>query len=304
MQLWRLTDEHYGDGRDDAEETHEGVNATTHIYAEKFSKVCKLKHFWKTTNPKTEAAMREMREIPYRSLTGGLIHLANTTRPDIAAAVGICSQFNANPGMKHWQASLEIVRYLRSTRDLGVVYGRQQEGIPYVPLCAYSDSSWADNPDDRTSRGGGMLWSWGAPIEWASRKQKSQALSSCEAEYMAAANLTQSVVWARRLFTDFGYEDLSIFDPTAAPTEQEMEGALPTVVYEDNTGCIEWSKNPVDHARAKHIDLKYHFIRAKVKDGDIKLVYCPTEEMMADILTKYLASPRFVYLRDKMLWSK
>ena len=109
-----------------------------------------------------------------------------------------------------------------------------------------------------------MLWSWGAPIEWASRKQKSQALSSCEAEYMAASNLTQSVIWARRLFTDFGYEDLSIFDPTAAPTEQEMEGALPTVVYEDNTGCIEWSKNPVDHARAKHIDLKYHFIRAKV----------------------------------------
>ena len=121
---------------------------------------------------------------------------------------------------------------------------------------------------------------------------------------MAAATLTQSVIWARRLFTDFGYEDLSIFDPSAAPTEQELEGALPTVMYEDNTGCIEWSKNPVDHSRAKHIDLKFHFIRAKVRDGDIKLVYCPTDEMMADILTKYLSSTRFAYLRDKMLMSE
>ena len=61
------------------------------------------------------------------------------------------------------------------------------------------------------------------------------------------------------------------------------------------------STDPVDHQRAKHIDLRYHYVRAKVKDGDIKLVYCETEEMMADLLTKYLSAPRFAYLRDKML---
>ena len=118
---------------------------------------------------------------------------------------------------------------------------------------------------------------------------------------MAASLCTQSVVWGARLFRQFGYEDLGIFSSGDAATEQEIEGHNPVVIYEDNTGCIHWSKNPVDHQRAKHIDLKYHYVRAKVRSGDIKLVHCETEEMMADLLTKYLAAPRFAYLRDKML---
>ena len=118
---------------------------------------------------------------------------------------------------------------------------------------------------------------------------------------MAASSCTQSVVWASRLFKEFGYEDLGIFGSSEAATEQEMEGHRPVVIYEDNSGCIEWSKNPVDHQRAKHIDLKYHYVRAKVRAGEVKLVHCPTDEMMADLLTKYLSAPRFAYLRDKML---
>ena len=255
----------------------------------------------KEMGPQTEAAKKEMAEVPYRKLVGMLLHLANCTRPDISAAVGILGKFNANPGTKHWKAGLEVVKYIKGTADHGVVYGRRQEGIPYVPLCGYSDASWADDPDDRTSRAGTMLWSWGGPIEWRSNRQKSQALSSCEAEYMAASSCTQSVVWAARLFKQFGYEDLGIFGSSKAATEQEMEGHRPVVIYEDNTGCIHWSKNPVDHQRAKHIDLKYHYVRAKVKSGDVKLIHCDTEEMMADLLTKYLAAPRFAYLRDKML---
>ena len=74
------------------------------------------------------------------------------------------------------------------------------------------------------------------------------------------------------------------------------------MIYKDNTGCIQWSKNPADHQQSKHVDLKYHFVRAKVKEGEAKLVYCPTEEMMADILTKYLSATRFAYLREKMVW--
>jgi len=255
----------------------------------------------KEMQPQTEEAKKEMAEVPYRKLVGMLLHLANCTRPDIAAAVGILGKFNANPGIKHWKAGLEVVKYIKGTADYGVVYGRRQEGIPYVPLCGYSDASWADDPDDRTSRAGTMLWSWGGPIEWRSNRQKSQALSSCEAEYMAASLCTQSVVWGARLFRQFGYEDLGIFSSGEAATEQEIEGHNPVVIYEDNTGCIHWSKNPVDHQRAKHIDLKYHYVRAKVRSGDIKLVHCETEEMMADLLTKYLAAPRFAYLRDKML---
>ena len=76
------------------------------------------------------------------------------------------------------------------------------------------------------------------------------------------------------------------------------------MIFEDNTGCIQWSKNPVDHQKSKHVDLKYHFVRAKVKEGEAKLVFCPTEEMMADILTKAtLTATRFAYLRDKMVFA-
>ena len=179
----------------------------------------------KGMGPLTEEAIEEMKKIPYRSLIGALNHLANYTRPDIAAAVGICAQFSCNPGMQHWRSVLQIVRYLKDTKGMGVIYGRKRtKMIPYVPLLAYADSSWADNLDDRTSRSGIMLWSWGGPIEWQSKKQKSQALSTTEAEYMAACRATKSIVWARRLFEDFGYKDLGIFDPTEPLTEEERKG--------------------------------------------------------------------------------
>ena len=92
-----------------------------------------------------------------------------------------------------------------------------------------------------------------------------------------------------------------MFDITQPPSEQELQGLKPVTVYEDNIGCIEWSKNPVAHHQRKHMDLKFRWINAKVRDGDVKLVYCPTDEMTADLLTKYLSAPRFKYLRDMMV---
>ena len=185
----------------------------------------------KDMGPQTAKERKEMQEIPYRRLIGMLLHLANCTRPDISAAVGILGKFNANPGMKHWKAALEVVKYRKGTANHGVVYGRQRDGIPYVPLCGYSDASWADDPDDRTSRACTVLWSWGGPIEWRSNRQKSQALSSCEAEYMAASSCTQSGGCASRLFKEFGYEDLGICGKSSeTATEQEMEGHRPAVI--------------------------------------------------------------------------
>ena len=116
---------------------------------------------------------------------GALTHTLGRLVLDIGALMA--STVRPVPTSVDWKAALEVVKYLKGTADYGVVYGRQQDGIPYVPLCAYSDASWADDPDDRTSRAGIMLWSWGGPIEWRSNRQKSQALSSCEAEYGAAA---------------------------------------------------------------------------------------------------------------------
>ena len=259
----------------------------------------------KAMGPETAEAAMEMKNYPYRSLIGALMHLANYTRPDIAAAVGICAQFCSNPGKEHWRAAIRILAYLQGTADYGVIYGRdikkeQGSHVPYVPLVGYSDASWADQPE-RVSRTGNMLWSWGGPIEWRSTRQKTQALSTCEAEFMAAHECVRSVVWGRRLFEEFGYSDLGVFDPTAPPTEEELAGHKPSVVYEDNSGCIEWSKNPVAHHKRKHMDLRFFWLNAKVTEGMVKLVYCPTDVMIADLLTKYLACPRFKMLRDMMV---
>ncbi len=109
------------------------------------------------------------------------------------------------------------------------------------------------------------------------------ALSTAEAEYVALSVATQEVVWIRRLLSDLG----------ACPKE-------PTILMEDNQGAIAISKNPVSHARTKHIDIKFHFVREAVKEGIISLTYCPTEKMTADLLTKPLTRIRFKSLRKEM----
>ena len=116
------------------------------------------------------------------------------------------------------------------------------------------------------------------------------------------SDIVKSVVWAKRLYEkDFGYSDLPIFDPETIDTEAQKAGAKRLTIYDDNTGCIEWSRNPVDYSRSKHVDVRYHYVRAKVRDGTIKLVHRDTDGQLAGVLTKYLAHDRFRMLRDCML---
>ena len=111
----------------------------------------------------------------------------------------------------------------------------------------------------------------GGPVSWKSRKREIVALSTAEAEYIALSSAAQETVWIRRLITELGNE----------PEE-------PTTLMEDNQSAIAMTKNPQFHGRAKHIDICHHFIREKVNGGDIKLVYCPMSEIVADMLTKGL----------------
>ena len=120
-------------------------------------------------------------------------------------------------------------------------------------------------------------------ISWVSKKQPVVALSTTEAEYIALSSATQDAVWLRRLMCDF----------TAVLQS-------PTVIKEDNQGTIAIAKNPTSHSRTKHIDIKYHFVREALQDGTIELVYCPTEKMVSDILTKPLSRGRFEELKSQM----
>jgi hypothetical protein len=120
-------------------------------------------------------------------------------------------------------------------------------------------------------------------ISWSSRKQKSVALSTAEAEYMAACEACTEEVWLRKLISD-------LFDQTL-----EL-----TTIYCDNQSCIRLSEHPIFHERSKHIEIKYYFIRDKIQEGEVKREYIPTDEQTADILTKPLSRIKFAYFREKM----
>ena len=121
----------------------------------------------------------------------------------------------------------------------------------------------------------------GGAISWLSQKQTTVALSTSEAEYMALGSATQEAIWLRRLLFDL---NVNVQDQTE--------------IKVDNQGTIAMSKNPVGYKRTKHIDIRYHFVREAVQDGSIRVTYCPTNDMLADIFTKPLPKTRFEKLRD------
>ena len=208
----------------------------------------------------------------YQSAVGSLMYAMLGTRPDIAYAVGIVSQHCTNPNGHHWTAVKRIFRYLAGTRGLGILYGggAKSEG--------FCDSDWGGSADRRSTSGYIFVLNGGA-ISWASRKQPTVALSSTEAEYIALTQAVKEVLWLRTLFSEIG-----------APQHAREIAQISS----DNQGAIALAKNPGFHARSKHIDIQYHFIRQHTDPdtGTITLEYCPTDEMTADILTKGLARAR------------
>lgn len=212
----------------------------------------------------------------YQSVVGSLLYLATRTRPDISFAVSNVAKYCHDPSKEHWTAVKRILRYLKGSTHLGLLYTRQDP----MEVVGYSDSDWGGDNDDHRSTSGYIFQIGGTAISWRSRKQSSVALSTAEAEYMALSGATQEAVWLRQLYTD-------LLDKPVRPT----------VIYEDNQACISMSENPKFHGRTKHINLKYHYIREQLGTS-IELIYCPTNEMIADMFTKGLNQEKFIRLRS------
>ena len=229
---------------------------------------------------KDDGFSKEVNPVTYQSIVGSLLYAAIATRPDISQAVGVVSKFCSKPTEAHLTAVKRILRYLKGTLNLAIKYQKSEND----PLIGYSDADWAGDLDDRHSTTDNIFLMTGGPISWLSKKQAAVALSTSEAEYVALSSVTQEAVWLRKLLTS----DLQV-------TSQE-----PTMIMEDNQGAISIVKNPVAHSRTKHIDIRYHYIREAVQEGIVNLCYCPTEQMIADLLTKPLARERFKMLRDAM----
>ena len=221
---------------------------------------------------KEDGFSRPVDATSYQSMVGSLLYAAIATRPDIAQAVGVVSKFCANPTQNHLTAAKRILRYLKATAYLGLSYKKCADGN----LIGYSDADWVGDIDDCHSTSGNVFSFACGAVSWLSKKQATVSLSTAEAEYVALSTATQEAIWLRRLLADIG-------EPPEGPTE----------IYEDNQGAISMAKNPVGHARTKHIDIRYHFVREGVRDGAIALKYIATDEMIADILTKPLPNHRF-----------
>lgn len=218
-------------------------------------------------------------ETQYRSVIGSLRYLINT-RPDITFSVGVMSRYMEKPTSTHMAAVKQILRYVKGTLNLGCVY---LKGQPERSLVGYSDSDLAGDVDDRKSTTGVVYFLGRSPVTWVSQKQRVVALSSCEAEYIAATSGTCQGLWLGKVLSNIEGED-------------QRRATLRV----DNKSAIALAKNPVHHDRSKHIDTRYHFIRECVQTGDINLEYVRTEEQLADLLTKPLGKQRFLELREKI----
>lgn len=212
-----------------------------------------------------------------REIVGSLIYIMTSTRPDLSWVVSKLSQYLAKPKWQHWNTAKQVLRYLiKGTIDLELCYQHSDQDLK---LEGYSDADWASDQSDRKSTTGYCfsLTRDGPVISWKSRKQPIVALSTCEAEYMALASAVQESLYLIQLV--YGLD--------------KDKRHTPVLIYEDNQGTIELSKNPVCRQRNKHADVKYNFGRAAHVDGKVTIKYCPTEYMVADVLTKPLTKPKF-----------
>ena len=215
----------------------------------------------------------------YQAAVGSLNYAAIATRPDLSTAVGKLSQFMKNPSSEHWSAIKRVLRYVKGTLDLGLKFSHSDNFV----LTGYSDSDWAGCIDSRKSTSGYVFRVGNCTVSWSSKKQSVIALSSTEAEYIALCSAAQETVWLRNLLSDV-----------------RLKQTGPTTVFEDNQGAICLSKNPKNHPRTKHIDVKYHYTRDLVERNIMEVIYIPTGEMLADALTKALPRPNFEKLRLSM----
>uniref|UniRef100_A0A2N9IKH6 CCHC-type domain-containing protein n=2 Tax=Fagus sylvatica TaxID=28930 RepID=A0A2N9IKH6_FAGSY len=214
----------------------------------------------------------------YRSLVGAL-HYLTFTRPDLSFAVHQVCQFMNAPTSIHLTAAKRILRYLQGTLD---------HGLHYTPgpttLSAFTDADWAGDPNDRRSTSGLLVFLGHNPITWSAKKQLTVSRSSTEAEYRALASAFAEVCWLRVLL-----RDLSIFI------------SAPPILWCDNVSALAIASNPVFHARTKHIEVDFHFIRERVLRKDLQVQFVSTADQLADIFTKGLSSPRFRELQSKLM---
>jgi histone deacetylase 1/2 len=216
----------------------------------------------------------------YLSLIGSIMW-CTLTRPDVAVAVSRVAQFTSSPLPAHWKAAMRVLRYLYHTRTYGLVYNGNHIRSPIVH--AFVDAAWG-NERKRRSRYGFVTRIGDCPISWTSKITSMVCLSTAEAEFVAATEAAKELTWLRNILTEIGF-----------PQDD------PSVLHEDNQATIRMATNPIVSARNRHFSIKMSWIREQVANGIVTLQYVPTEDQIADILTKALSKTMFVKNRDLLV---
>ena len=219
----------------------------------------------KDDSPSSPQEATHMEKAPYREAIGSLMYASVATRPDISFAVAALSQFLDNPGEVHWEAVKRVMRYLSGTKDFMLTYGDEHHD-----LLGYSDADGATQEHRHAISGYAFLIDGGV-VSWSSRKQELITLSTAEAEYVAATHAAKEALWLRRLLFEL-FPSLE----------------TPTILFCDNQAALRLIEDDNYRAWTKHIDKRYHFIHEVAQNGALQLIYCPTDDMAVDILTKAL----------------
>lgn len=217
----------------------------------------------------------------YREMIGSLQYLVTRTRPDIATAVGILSQYSSKPNAFLLRCAKRVFAYLKATKSFGLVYNRTKPGD--MRLQFHCDSDFAGNKNDRKSRSGWVGFINDGAVIWASKKQTCTTLSTAEAEYVATSQCAMDIAWLRIFLAEIG-ENMS----------------APTQMFCDNDAAISWTNNIVSMRKAKHIEVRHHYVRDCVNRGAVTVQEISSGANIADGFTKPLDKIKFEKFRDRL----
>ncbi|GJX48061.1 retrotransposon protein, putative, ty1-copia subclass [Tanacetum coccineum] len=229
----------------------------------------------KSQGASTPAEIQRMQKIPYALAVGSIMYAVRCTRPDVAFAQNMTSRFQQNPSEIHWTTVKNILKYLRNTKDMFLVYGGNMERE--LRVSCYTDAGYLTDADTLRSQTGYVFVLNGGAVDWKSTKQSIFATSSTDAEYIAAFDASKEAVWIRKFISGLGI----------VPTIEE-----PISMYCDNTGAIAIAKDDGVTKGARHFRAKVHYLRETIKMGDVRIEKIDTDDNLADPFTKALAFPK------------
>ncbi|KNZ63839.1 hypothetical protein VP01_1095g6 [Puccinia sorghi] len=230
--------------------------------------------------------------INYRSAIGLLNYIASNTRPDLSFAVSSLARYSVKPGVLHWKEVKKTWQYLRHTKDLKLTINAIN---PSQFLTIYSDATWGDDPDSRTSQSGYLCYLFGSLISWNSCRQRSITYSSTEAELNPLVESFHEGVWLKALISEMWDTQIASADHFIDDEELNFQLTSDDKVFKeqfctnhfiDNKGLNDKLKKFGSNSKTRHIDLRTKGLRQEIKNKNIKITLIKTQDMLADALTK------------------